>query len=223
LFGSAPSPILPRGLPGAPVAVATKPKQRSTFYSFHYDDIFRVNHIRKAGVFQTSDRERFKTPQDKSLWEKAKNTNPNVLRMMIIRALGGTTTTAVLAGEHTWARPWVRFEIARSLFKGNGLLTVYIDGCECPKSGFGRRGPNPLSYLALGWNLRIYELADQGQWILYDKINQRLDKWPGWLARPERGHVMPLDSGTRAYDWINDNGRQNLIHWTHTAALAAGR
>ncbi len=223
MFGNNPwSPPASRPF-GAPNSAALKPKQRSTFYSFHYDDVFRVNHIRKAGVFQPNDRERFRTPQDKSLWEKAKNTNPNVLKIMIIRALGGTTVTTVLAGEHTWERPWVRFEIARSLLKGNGLLTVHIDGCECPNNGFGLRGPNPLSYLALGLNRRIYEMDAWGNWVLYDKISQRLDTWPRWLARPKPSYVMPLDTGTMAYDWINDIGREDLLHWTHAAAVAAGR
>ncbi len=222
LFGNQLSPPTNRPF-GTPTIAAPKPKQRSTFYSFHYDDVFRVNHVRQAGVFLPNDRERFRTPQDKSLWEKAKNTNPNALKLMIIRALTGTTVTIVLAGENTWERPWVRFEIARSLLKGNGLLTVYIDGCECPRNGFGRRGPNPLSYLALGLNRRIYELDVRGDWVPYDKISQRLETWPKWLAPPKPGYVTPLDTGTMAYDWINDNGRENLLRWTHAAAVSAGR
>lgn len=222
MFGS--NPYLRSNRPfGTPIYAATKSKQRSTFYSFHYDDVFRVNHIRKAVVFQPNDRERFRTPQDKSLWEKAKNTNPGALKLMIMRGLAGTTVTCVLAGEHTWSRPWVRYELARSLLKGNGLLTVHIDGCECPNNGFGRRGPNPFSYLALGLDRRIYELNFWGEWVLYDKISQKVEAWPKWLSRPKPRYVMPLDTGTAEYDWINDKGRENLLHWTDAAAKAAGR
>jgi len=224
MFGNNPFLWPPPTVPSAPaVATTPKPKERSTFYSFHYDDVFRVNHVRKAGAILPNDRERFRTPQDRSLWEKAKNTNPNVLRVMIIKALAGTTVTAVLAGEQTWARPWVRFEIARSLFKGNGLLTVFIDGCECPRNGLGRRGHNPLSFLALGWNCRIYELDGLGNWVLYDKVTQRVETWPKWLPRPAPRYVMPLDAGAPQYDWIANNGRENLVHWTNDAAKAAGR
>lgn len=208
---------------GTPALAALKPKQRSTFYSFHYDDVFRVNHIRKAGVFQPNDRERFRTPQDKSLWEKSKDNNPGRLKLMIIRGLVGTTVTCILAGEHTWNRPWVRYEIARSLFKGNGLLTVHIDRCECPRNGLGRRGPNPLSYLALGLNRRMYELSDAGEWVFYAQLTQRLATWPKWLSHPKPGRVMPLDTGTEEYDWIDEDGRANLLRWTDAAAELAGR
>lgn len=233
LFGTTPSPPrtsfgsnyeAPASRPfGAPVVAAAKAKQRSTFYSFHYDDVFRVNHIRNAGVFRPSDSQRFRTPRDKSLWEKARNTNPKALKIMIVRALAGTTVTCVLAGEHTWSRPWVRFEIARSLFRGNGLLTVHIDGCECPNNGFGQRGPSPLSYLALGRDRRIYEFDARGEWVIYDKVTHPLEAWPGWLNRPPPGYLVPLDACAAEYDWIDDNGRQNLIRWTDAAAKAAGR
>jgi hypothetical protein len=221
LFGN-PGPTPATRPSASPTYAALKPKKRSTFYSFHYADVFRVNHIRKAGAILPTDKERLPTPQDRSLWEKAKDTNPGRLKLMIIRGLVGTTVTTVLAGEHTWERPWVRYEIARSLFKGNGLLTVHIDGCECPRDGFGRRGYNPLSFMALGWNRRIYELNEDGDWVLYDKLTQKVEVWPKWLARPKIGYVMPLSAGAPEYDWINDNGRDNLVHWTHHAAKAAG-
>lgn len=204
--------------------VFATPKARATFYSFHFQrDIFRVNHVRKAGVFRSQDRERWPTTQDRSLWERVKTNNPRALATLINRAMAGTTTTVVLAGEETWQREWVRYEIARSLVRGNGLVTVYIDGCECPNDGFCRPGPNPLSYIAVGWNRRIYELNQWGEWVPYSKISQPLRTWPRWLARPNRGYVMPLHTGIAAYDWINDNGRGNLVHWAHAAALAAGK
>jgi hypothetical protein len=224
ILGSLPPWSSPTNRPfSTPTYAAPKPKQRSTFYSFHYDDVFRVNHVRNAGAILPTDKQRFLTPQDKSLWEKAKNTKPGVLKMMIARGLAGTTVTAVLAGEHTWERPWVRYEIARSLLKGNGLLTVHIDGCECPNNGYGRRGPNPLDFVALGLNRQIYELNARGIWIPYDKLSMRPTAWPKWLPRPSPRHVMPLSCGAPEFDWINDSGRDNLARWTNDAAKAAGR
>lgn len=217
-----PPSLLPRNNPPARL-VAAKPKERATFYSFHFADIFRVNHIRKAGMFKPQDRERLATPRDRSLWERAKNTNPRALAYMINRALAGTSVTVVLAGYETWQRPWVRYEIARSLLRGNGLLTVYLDGCECPREGFAPPGPNPLEHLALGWNHRLYETDGQGNWIPYDKVSDRISAWPKWLPRPGPRRVMPLAAGAPAYDWIADHGRQQLAHWTHHAAAAAGK
>lgn len=241
LFGTPPSPPALRGLFGrssqpnalnpfgtprpAPAATsrtaAVTAPRRSTFFSFHYKDVFRVNHVRNAGVIRQADRERT-TVIDRSLWEKVKRTNPAALAMMIRRGLANTTTTVVLAGDETWQREWVRYEIAYSLARGNGLMTVYIDGCQCPRDGFCPRGPNPLSFLALGWNQRLYEQNAWGEWVPYAKHTKPV-AWPRWLPRPDRGYVMPLDQGTLAYDWIDDDGRQNLIHWAHAAALAAGK
>lgn len=227
-----PALCTPFGIPAKtaiPVWAATRPpvrpaiKERSTFYSFHYRDIFRVNHIRNAGAIRPQDRERLPTPRDRSLWESRKTTNPAALAAMINRGLSGTTVTAVLAGYETWQREWVRYEIARSLARSNGLLTVYLDGCQCPNEGFAPPGPNPLSFIALGWNLRIYEQDPWGNWILYSKIRERLPAWPKWLPRASQGRVMPLSEGAPAFDWINDNGRYNLVRWTDEAAAAAGR
>lgn len=205
---------------GGPVAPVSQPKQRHTFYSFHYADVFRVNHVRNSGRIR--DEDKGLRPRDKSLWESVRRTDPANLRRVINAGLQSTTVTCVLAGEETYAREWVRYEIAKSLQRGNGLLTVYIDGCQCPRNGFAPRGPDPLACMALGWDQCIYEYRNHG-WYPYDKIPTRIPNWPRWLAKPDYGRVMQLSSGTNAYDWINDNGRLNLIRWTCQAARAAGR
>lgn len=214
---------LPSGRPvAAPLGLAAPARVRRVFYSFHYRDVFRVNHVRKSNKIRGSDTGRQLTPEDRSLWEKIKRTNPLALRRMIDSRVNGTTVTCVLAGSETWSREWVRYEIARSLVRGNGLLTVFIDGCQCPREGFAPRGPNPLDQIALGWDQRIYEWRDGGFYI-YDKITERLSSWPSWLPRPPEGKVMQLCHGARSYDWIANDGFNNLIAWTNAAALQAGR
>ena len=198
-------------------AGAVPPKPRNVFYSFHYRDIFRVNHIRRSGQFRTEDKVR-----DRSLWEKARRTDTESLKRVIKIGLGGTSVTCVLAGYETWSREWVRYEIAWSLMRGNALLTVFIDGCECPNEGFAGRGPNPLDGMALGWDNRIYEHRG-GEWVLYDKVNHRVPGWPRWLPRPSQGRIMPLSEGASAYDWIAEHGHKNLIRWANFAAIAAGK
>jgi hypothetical protein len=191
------------------------------FYSFHYDDVFRVNHVRNSGKIRPADKGRYLTPQDRSLWERVKRTNPANLRRVIDARLQGTSVSCVLVGSQTWEREWVRYEIARSLARGNALLAVHIDKCECPRTGFSAVGPNPLAYMALGWDHRIYEYANGG-WYPYPKIDQPLTNWPRWLVKPSPGYVVPLDTGTMSYDWKLHNGYYNLLRWTDTAAKAAG-
>src|SRR3546814_10154864 len=56
LFGTLPKSSVPTGNPFA--NLKSMPKIRRVFYSFHYTDIFRVNHIRKAGQFRLVDKQR---------------------------------------------------------------------------------------------------------------------------------------------------------------------
>jgi hypothetical protein len=182
----------------------------------------RVNHVRKSNKIRPTDKGRQLTPQDRSLWEKIQRTNPRALRTMIDSKLGGTSVTCVLAGYETWSREWVRYEIARSLMRGNGLFTVYINNCKCPNEGYSLRGYDPLAGVALGWDHRIYEHRG-GEWVLYDKITDKVQSWPAWLPKPSHERVMPLSEGTKAYDWIADDGFNNLIHWANLAAIAAGK
>jgi hypothetical protein len=37
------------------------------------------------------------------------------------------------------------------------------------------------------------------------------------------GSVMPLGRTAPVYDWKNDDGFHNLLHWADRAAIAAGR
>ena len=193
---------------------------RNVFYSFHYDDVLRVNHVRQSGKIRPADSGR--NLRDRSLWEKVKRTDPSNLKRVINKGLEGTSVTCVLAGYETWSRRWVRYEIARSLFRGNGLLTVHIDRCKCPRSGIGARGSNPLAAMALGWDSYIYEHRGN-QWVRYADLTDKVPVWPRWLAKPAEGYVMPLSSAAPSYDWISNDGYNNLLHWTDAAARRAGR
>ena len=98
---------------------------RRVFFSFHYDDVNRVNVVRKSDQFKRryEPAARF---QDKSLWEKTKKQGSRAIKQMINGALEGSSVTCVLIGQHTWKRPWVRYEILKSLARGNGILAVHI-------------------------------------------------------------------------------------------------
>jgi hypothetical protein len=222
MFGNPPRFNLGFPSPGALALFGGLRKSRHTFYSFHYADVMRVNQIRMCDQFKTTDR---RTPRvvDRSLWETAKKTNPSALASMIDKGLAGTSTTCVLAGTETWSREWVKYEIARSLERGNGLLAVFIHNCPCPRNGRSLQGFNPLDQIALGSDMRIYEWVSHVGWKLFRRVPEELTSWPGWLPKAASGQLVQLSAGARSYDWVADDGVRNLIHWTDAAAAATGK
>ena len=98
---------------------------RKVFFSFYYDDVTRANVVRNSDVItrQYQAGVRF---YDKSLWEEAKKKGPLAIKRMINGALDGSSVTCVLIGQQTWQRPWVRYEILKSMARGNAILGVEI-------------------------------------------------------------------------------------------------
>jgi hypothetical protein len=106
---------------------------RRTFFSFHYTpDCWRAWNVRNSWVVagEAEDRGFF----DSSVFEASKKEGDDNLKRFLREGLENTSVTCVLAGTNTWARRWVRYEIARSITKGNGLFTVDIHGVRTPSS-----------------------------------------------------------------------------------------
>lgn len=221
IFGARPqttAPISPNEL---------APRIRRVFYSFHYADVNRVNQVRQSGKIRPIDSERVKTVQDRSLWERKKSINEEYLRRSIARNISGTSVTCVLAGEQTWARPWCRFEIARSLLNGNGIFAVRIHHLYCiGQRCFGNIGPNPLDFIGVGRDDKgrfyVYEFTDGG-WYKMSTMTSQLLRWPRWLEPVQPGYVRQLSSGAPIYDYDTGNGARFLLLWANQAAKAAGR
>jgi len=139
---------------------------RCVFFSFHYQrDIFRVNAVRNS--FLTKGGYSIAGYQDRSLWEKAKSTNPLSLKRMINQALQGTTVTVVLIGAETANRPWVKYEIEKSLERRNGLLGIHIHNIRDAKTGrtdITGRNPLPFQYSTYNW-VKDNGYANFAQWI----------------------------------------------------------
>lgn len=103
--------------------------RRNVFFSFHYDDIMKVNQVRNAKIVKPSDGTPF---IDRSLWEDSPANTKIGLKREINAGLERTTVTAVLIGEQTYSRPWVRYELLRSFERGNGLLAISLKNVKKP-------------------------------------------------------------------------------------------
>ena len=126
---------------------------RRVFFSLHYErDIWRASIVRKSWVTK-KDREAAGF-FDASIWEDAKKKGDAAIKKMIDNALVGTSVTAVLVGRQTANRDYVKYEIKKSIERGNGLLGVRIEKIKNRNGEVDEAGPNPLpsKYKLYRWN-----------------------------------------------------------------------
>ncbi len=86
---------------------------------------------------------------DGSIWESSQRTGSESLKSLIREGIKNTSVTCVLIGTETYDRRWVRYELARSVIKGNGLLAVKINLMRDQQGHLSRKGPNPLDYMGV--------------------------------------------------------------------------
>ena len=124
---------------------------RRTFFSFHYvPDVWRAWNVRNSWVVRPEDVED-RGFFDSSVFEASKKTSDAALKNFLRDGMDNTSVTCVLAGTDTWKRRWVRYEIARSIIRGNGLLTVYIHGVKDRNGQVRRVSSNRRAALRLSW------------------------------------------------------------------------
>ena len=213
--------------PPAPVAPVQVPVRRRVFFSFHYQkDIKRTVLVRNSWRFRPKDKLVRGSFFDNSLWESSKARGDRALKLLIRRGMENSSVTCVLAGEDTWSRRYVRYEIAHSLRRRNGIFTVYIDGVRTYPEGFGYPGPNPLAYMGLYMLNGRPRIAERwgDTWFEYSDDRLPLGCWPCWLREPRfAGEVVALNENAVAFDYATEDGGVMLPAWAHDVAVQAGR
>lgn len=97
---------------------------RRVFFSFHYEeDINRSMIVRNSWVTQGKEVAGF---IDKAEFEKVKKEGKEAICRWIDKQLVGTSVTVVLIGKETLNRPFVQYEIRKSIERGNAIIGVYI-------------------------------------------------------------------------------------------------
>lgn len=178
---------------------------RRVFFSFHYQrDVMRVEQVRNCDVVKTGlETTKFLDKAEReSIWRKG----DAAIKRWINSQLNGTSVTVVLIGYGTHTRPYVLYEIEKSLKEKKGLLGIRIHGIKAPQKGTDLQGKNPFEY---------YEVNDE----------RAFKKHGGSLlnrAFPSSGY-KPLTSVVKTYDWVNDDGRTNIQKWIEAAAKEVGR
>ena len=125
---------------------------RKVFFSFHYSrDAWRVGQVRNCNVISDYDKPPF---YDKADWEAIKRQGDQAIKNWIEKQLDGTSVTVVLIGKETSTRPWVRYEIKRSIDLGKGLIGIDISKIKDRDRNTDDTGINPLptGYKKYLWN-----------------------------------------------------------------------
>ncbi len=186
------------------------------FFSFDYQDVvdFRANVVRNhwltkpnreaAGFF------------DASLWETARKVGNVAVKRLINEALDGTSVTCVLIGTHTYARPWVRYEILKSFRKGNSQFGVHINGIKGRDKNTKILGPDPfaslgVSYSSDGLTGTLWEFTN-GRWMEYKEIGGT-STFSTRVGERHRGKGFQLAAWYPTYKWNADNGFANFAKW----------
>jgi hypothetical protein len=187
---------------------------KRVYFSFHYRDVsdFRANVVRKHKLIGYEDKSAGYL--DASIWEEAETKGDLAIKHLINGELDYTSVTAVLVGSDTYDRRWVRYEIMKSVERGNRVLGIHINPIVDKFQQTKSLGPNPFDYLTLsidvtGTRAQPMEYRD-GAWRNY----RDLDAF-GVIPRPvsERGHAFKLSHWLPIYDWVAGRGRENFSTW----------
>lgn len=99
---------------------------RNVFYSFHYqNDISRVMTVRNRWV--TYGNQIASGIIDCADFEQVQRQGDAAIKRWIDSQLIGTSATIVLIGAETLNRPYVQYEIMKSLERRNAIIGVYIN------------------------------------------------------------------------------------------------
>lgn len=197
---------------------------RRTFFSFHYqEDVWRAWNVRNCWV--VNDDRQSVGFFDGSVFEASKKEGDDALKAFLRDGINNTSVTCVLTGQFTASRRWVRYEIVRSVLKGNGLLTVDIHGVKNRAQATGVKGADPLAEVGVyRSNDKIFfaELKG-GKWVKYSDYTLAIPASDLWFDAPTSDTVVSLSRHCMRYDFVAQNGRANIAGWIETAAGLAGR
>ncbi len=211
--------------------------KRRAYFAFKFDDVMRVNNVRQAWKIDHPDSRLMRSFYDSSLWESKKLESDDSLKQLMRKGVAYTSAVCVLIGTETWSSRWVKYEIARSVIDGRGLLAVHLNGLNHHQ----RRQPDPLGFNPLHL-MGVYK-SPTGKFYLYEKrevtINRLSAKtewqWlqyqdytlavplPRYLAEPWVEYIMPLSWHTAEYNYATQDGHKNIGAWIDHSAQAAGR
>lgn len=150
---------------------------KNVFFSFHYDnDVSRANVVRNSWVIRGNQSAGF---IDKADFEKIKANGDQAVYDWIDEQLVGTSVTAVLIGEDTCNRKFVRYELQQSYKKGNKIIGIFIHNIKDLDGLTSNKGNTTFGVLGkdfAGNDVYFNQIARTYDWV-YDNGYNNFGKW----------------------------------------------
>ncbi len=135
---------------------------RRVFFSFEYGDVSRAMVVRNSWVTQGRQAAGFIDAAD---FEDLERQGDSVIKRWIDAQLESTSVTTVLVGSKTCNSRWVKYEISKSIDRGNGLLGIDISKIKDFQGNTSERcGEIPEGYKFYLWN-KDEGYHNIGDWI----------------------------------------------------------
>lgn len=190
---------------------------KRVFFSFDYKDVadFRANVVRQHWLTKLG-REAAGF-YDASIWESAIKRGSVAVKRLINRGLNNTSVTCVLIGSRTYSRRWVRYEIFKSFKRGNEIVGIHINSIKGRDQQVKKMGQNPLSHLGVtysesGKTVTMLEWKNS-KWNRYLEVDGSASFQIEPVPQKYRGKGFNLARLHATYDWVQDNGYSNFVHW----------
>ena len=148
------------------------------------------------------------------VWEQAQSKGDEAVKKLIDISIQDTKTTVVLIGTNTYAQKWIRYQIFRSMKKGNKLIGVHINRITGRDGKEKSPGPNPFSYVGFmyspdGCMIIPHEYVDD-VWTPFKEYEPYKVKQ---VPEQHRNKVITLSQIAKTYDWVGNNGKDNFSVW----------
>ena len=188
---------------------------KRVYFAFHYQDVidFRANVVRKHNFLGVESAGYY----DHSIWEEAKQFSPLALKRLINSELQNTSVTTVFIGSSKWARRWVRYEIMRSIERGNRVLGIHINSIKRKNQMTKVSGPNPFDNLGLEISAGRHQRPSRRNGAVTNGYT--ISDLPTHLTLISShgisgGSISPaFQIGYRLSEWVGNRGYDNFSTW----------
>ena len=155
---------------------------RKVFFSFDWDDVWRVNQIRNSWVAKGS----YKNAGfiDSVDFEEVKKGGDKAIKQWIDNQLKGTSVTVVLVGEETDSSKYVNYEIQKSIEKQNGLIEIYIHSVKDQNNKMASKGGSPFKKPPINFSPHQNGILTYPCCSCYDWINDHgYENMGSWIEK----------------------------------------